>query len=228
MLKPDEEVLRQRNKDSAEKSSFFWVESTNKSESEINLQLLTLTGILLPLSAGLLALPTMSFAGKIALLLAWIFLILSILLGFIHLTFGTHLFSKYLSYSLELTRIWSKARKTFSEYEDRASKVPVPPSKTPFSTLIAQAITAFIALLFIFLCVSTLLFSTNQRNDDQAHKHCEVQYQSTLSHKCSHVNDFSHKTRKTICYNCHTSEEYSEGVETRIHRTLPPFTRMAW
>lgn len=156
-INTDEEI-RRRNKDTAGRNALFWIELANQRQSEIIRQLLGLSAVLLPLSASiLLADIKINQTEKILLLHGWIFLLISIIAGFIQIFVDVDYFVKVSQDSSNREVLWSTNR-TIRDIEKDVQKLGKVSSSSTDWPLRFQILTFSTGLVLIMVVAVFLLF----------------------------------------------------------------------
>ncbi len=188
----DDETLRQRNKDAAQRAALFWIELANQRQSEIIRQLLALSSVILPLSASVIVLNIqLSQSDKILLLASWLLFLFSILSGLIQLLFDSDYFVKISRDSSKRESIWSDSSKQFNKANREVEALgPVPGSSTTVPLYI-QEISFCIALILLVIIGCRLLFTTRGSNSNTNNQ--EVR-QSSLNNYFKSLQHSHHQT----------------------------------
>ena len=156
--KDHNETIRQRNKDSVQKAALFWIELANDKLSEINKQLLSLSAILLPLTASVVISPiTFREYEKTLMLLGWMFLFSSIIAGFIQIALDAVYFKDLSRDSSKREVLWSDSNRDIRDIEKDVKAIGDTPSSSSHLPLILQSLSISIGLLFIMVVAISLL-----------------------------------------------------------------------
>lgn len=154
----EEEQIRQRNKDAYQSAAIYWNGLANERLFEISKQLLAVAFILLPLTGTILFSDKMlSPRDSFLLVLSWVIILSSIILGFITFWLDSSFFQELSKDSSQRTVIWSDPLVSINKMYDETSKLEQTKPNSTFIPLILQGATLFIGVVFVLLVVHHLL-----------------------------------------------------------------------
>lgn len=156
---PEDEKLRQRNKDSFQHAALYWNKLANDRVFEISKQLLGIALIILPLSGSIvLANKRIDCDEKNLLFFGWILLFTSIVSGFINLWKEATYF-QYLSIdSSAREEIWSDTNRSVQDLDKDTDKLGKTRSQSSTIPLIIQITALFFGVFLIMIVIYSLLF----------------------------------------------------------------------
>lgn len=155
---PEEEKLRQRNKDSAQNAALFWIKLANDRLSEINKQLLGIALILLPLSGSItLSDETLCYSEKQLLIRGWFLLFISVMLGFVQILVDAFYFKYLATDSSSREFIWSNSSRHVLDSEKEVLMLGKVRAQSTHIPLFFQAVTLFFGLTLIMFVMYKLL-----------------------------------------------------------------------
>lgn len=155
----NEEEIRQRNKDTHQKSARYWIGLANSQAFEINKQFLTFAALLLTLSTSIIALNNpnnlnyfkLSEIEKAFLLIVWFFLIISLISGIIQIIVDVNFFVYLCRDEGKREATWSQLGKSIAQLWDEEKAIGRTKKNSTFLPLILQGV--FLSLAICFLIV---------------------------------------------------------------------------
>jgi heme/copper-type cytochrome/quinol oxidase subunit 4 len=152
--------------DRFQRSALYWNNLANQQIFELNKQLLTFASILLPLSASIVVLDTLRLREYeiLLLILGWIFLFTSIVLGLIQIWIDAKYFSYVSNDSSNREYLWSQDKDNNKIKDDVDKLGPIKPSSS-FTPTLFQVVFVFIGLIFIMLVAVSILLNKNQNTN---------------------------------------------------------------
>lgn len=159
MARSNNEDIRQRNKDAAQRAALFWVEFANKRIFEINKQLLTLATILLPITASVVGVEflTLREFEKTMLVMGWILIFISIVTGGIQILIDAKYFLYLSRDSSKREVLWSNSNRNVEDIEKDVKSLGSVPGSSTHCPLVIQALAIFSGLLLIMIVAANLL-----------------------------------------------------------------------
>lgn len=157
-MKSEKELVIQAWFQSANEA-LFWSKMRNDKLSDLNNHFLTLATIVLPLSGTfLVGFSPVSSVVKTLVILGWISLLTSIVLGLAHVADSVNFFKDYVNYqSIRSTIYFNNLKKTLDDAEGDIKKLRKPKSSSDNNFIPYQALFLFIGLLLVMVAVTTIL-----------------------------------------------------------------------
>lgn len=162
MANNDEEI-RRRNKDSAQRAALFWIELANKRESELAGHLFTLSAVILPLSTSIvLSSIELDWIEKILLVFSWLFFIVSISFGFSQIIIDIKYFVKLSRDSSKREDLWSDSNRSYIDIDRDVTALGKVPGSSTGWPLYVQGITFIVAFIILIIIAILILFTPMQ------------------------------------------------------------------
>jgi hypothetical protein len=161
---PEDEKLRQRNKDSFQNTALYWNKLANDRIFEISKQLLAVALIILPLSGSIiLTYKRIDSNEKSLLFYTWILLLASIVSGFYHLWTEAKYFHYLSNDSSTREEIWSDTNRSIQDLNKDTIKLGKTRPGSSNIPLIIQVATLFLGVILILFIVNSMLYYGHAR-----------------------------------------------------------------
>lgn len=155
------EELRRRSKDAAHQAAFEWIRYANERLLEINRQLLGVATILLPLTGSIVLAPIkIGESEKTLLIVGWVSIFISIIVGFIQLTIETAFLKRWARYESKREEIFSDPNRSYEDMIKEAQLLQSPSEASTHIPLAIQIFTLFGGLILVMaVAIGILLFN---------------------------------------------------------------------
>lgn len=156
----DDEVNR-INQERFSSSAKFWISLANQQLFELNKQLLSISFLLLPLTASILLVETLILREyqKTLLGLSWIFLFISIVFGLLQIVIDAFYFKSLSRNNSQKEVVWHQRNKTSEQKEKETEALGGVKETSTFIPLIGQTFTIIVAILLVMSVATSLLVS---------------------------------------------------------------------